>query len=115
MRNFAPCENVPLFIPLLTFDFFCHFLFVSPICPHCNSACFDLLVILYWVLSIKDPRRDTVKDSSPLIKFLGGKLSALLALSHYLSFSLTFSPFLTSQTPSEDDNSKDERLEPLSP
>ena len=32
-----------------------------------------------------------------------------------LSFSLIFSHFLGNQTPSEDDNSEDERLKPLSP
>ena len=47
-----------------------------------------------------------------LIKFLGGKLSAFPALSQ---FSLIFSHSLGSQTPSEDDNSEDEWLEPLRP
>ena len=71
---------------------------------------------LYWGLAIKAPRQDTVETTfCSLIKFLGGKLSALPALSHFLSFSLTFSPFPTSETPSKDDNSEDERLEPLSP
>ena len=60
VRNFLLCATVHPAFDILTF--FCHFLFVSPICLHCNSACFDLLVILYWVLSIKDPRHDTVKD-----------------------------------------------------
>ena len=102
---------------MLLFDFltFVPFLF-SLFCPHCNSACFDILVILYWVLFIKDPRNDTVRKTfCSLIKFLGGKLSALPALSQFLSFSLTFSPFLTSQTPSEDDNLEDEWLEILPP
>ena len=50
--------------------------------------------------------RDTVKNSSSLIKFLGGKLSTLPALS---LVSLIFPHFLGSQTPSEDDNLEDER------
>ena len=48
-------------------------------------------------------------------KVFGGKLSAPPSLFHFLSFSLTFSPFLTSQTPSEDDNSEDEQLKPFFP
>ena len=46
------------------FDFltsFGHFLAFFPFCPHCNNACFDTLVILYQVLSIKDPWHDTVR------------------------------------------------------
>ena len=47
-KIFAGCEiafPIPLFILLLTFLlFFCHFLFVSPIYPHCNSICFGFLV-----------------------------------------------------------------------
>ena len=41
-----------------------------------------------------------------------GALFFFLLLSHFLSFSFYF---LTSQTPSEDDNSEDERLEPFVP
>ena len=40
----------------------------------------------------------------------GGFPAAFLLLSHFLSFSFHF---LTSQTPSEDENSEDERLELL--
>ena len=63
-------------------------------------------------MSIKDPRHDTVKDSSSIIKFLGRKLSAIPALS---LVSLIFSPFMGSQTPFEDNNSEDERLQPFPP
>ena len=64
----------------------------------------------------KSPKtRHCKKTFGSLIKFLGGKLIEVPALSHFLSFSLTFSPFLTSQTPYEDDNSKDKWLEPFPP
>ena len=58
------CSNcLPLFIVsccFLLFDFFLSPFGLFPIFPQCNSTCFDILVILYWVLSIKDPRHDTV-------------------------------------------------------
>ena len=111
VRNCLLCAAVHPSFDILTFFF--HFLFVSPICLHCNSACFYLLVILYWVLSIKDPRRDTIKNLFLIInkKKFG---SQPFASSCFFSFSITFSPFLTSQTSFEDDNSEDEWLETLS-
>ena len=58
LRNFATCEialscaTVHLSCFRL-FDFFYHFLFVSPICSHCNSVCFVILVICKGGLAIK--------------------------------------------------------------
>ena len=64
-----------------------------PICTHCNSTCFDILVILYWVLFIKDPRHDTVKGlfAGSLIKFRREPFSS----SHFFSFFFTFLHFLS--------------------
>ena len=63
------------------------------------------IAILYTV----DLTNHWIEENTGALFFL--RFLSLL-LSHFLSFSFNF---LTSQTPSEDDNSEDERLEPLAP
>ena len=67
---------------------------------------------LYYGLDIKSPLPDTVKKD-----LFGSSIKWLIkrSFSEFLSFFLTFSHFLSSQTPSEDDNSEDEWLILFSP
>ena len=79
-----------------------------------NSYSFVILLGFGQYISPKlHCNRETFFGS--LIKFLGAMLSTSPALFHFLSFSLTFSHFLTSQTGSEDDNSQEEKLKPFFP
>ena len=94
------------FVPLLVLFLFC---------PQCNSVCYVILVIFKGGLAIKAPKPSTVTSSPSLIKFIFcGKLLALHPLflfSHFLLFSLIFSHFIGSKTPSKDDNLEYEWLE----
>ena len=112
-RNFATCKTDPPFFDLLTH--FVHFWFFLN-CPSCNSGQFNYFCNFAWLGQYISSYYTIIRRPlGSLIKFLGRKLSALPNLSHFLSFSLTFSYFITSQTPYEDDNSKDEWLETFPP
>ena len=113
LRSFATCEILML-LPLFTFPSpfdFCSSFDFFPFYP-CNSQLLLFILVICIVLGQYISPSKHCNRGDPfcsLIKFMGGNLSAVLALSHFLSFSLT------SQTPFEDDNSEDEWLEPLSP
>ena len=57
----------------------------------------------------KIPQTRHCKEVFSLLKFWREAYSS----SRFFAFSFIFSHFLTRQTPSEDDNSKDERLKPI--
>ena len=102
---FATCKiafPTPLFkLPATVHCFlllFYFLIFLSPfglfqIFHHCNSTCFDILVFLYWVFSIKDPRHDTIKGhfAGSLIKFRREPFNN----SRFFSFFFTFLHFLS--------------------
>ena len=83
----------PHFIPVIVYCF-CHF---------GNLHCFG------WYIM---PKQHFVKT---VLVLLLNFWESCRTSSRLLSFSLIFSHFLTSQTPSEDDNSEDEWLNPLLP
>ena len=94
--SFCHCSSflriVHLPAPFYFLTFFVTFWISSYFASIVILIAFVILVILYWVLSIKDPRHDIVKGPPfcSLIKLVGGKLSALPALFYFPSFSLTF-------------------------
>ena len=108
--TFQPCDTVPaarlnfcLFVPLLISS---HFVLeqLTTFVDFSNLYCFG---------AVYKPKQTCNRiPFCSLINFLGGKLSALPTLS---PVSLIFSHFLGSQTPSKEDNSEDEWLEPPPP
>ena len=132
LRNFATCEfsqvvklpHAPLFTfhytvhfpaPFYLFDFFGHFLVVSPNCPHCNSICFVILVICKGGLAIKAPDKHCNKSFSINKVFFRREPFSSSRFFSFPPLSLILSQFLGFQTPLEDDNSRDGWLKPLHP
>ena len=81
---------------------------------------YSLVILLGFGQYISPKLHCNQEETFWIIKkvFFSAKLSdspAFFIFSYFLSFSLTFSHFLTSQTPFEDDNLEDERLEPFFP
>ena len=116
LRNFAtPAKflTVRNLLPIFSFDFLTSFFFVSPhfvpvivycFCHFGNLHCFG------WYIM---PKQHFVKT---VFVFLLNFWKACQTSSRLLFIFLSFSfHFITSKTPSEDDNSEDEWLNPLIP
>ena len=108
-KYLAPLAVHPAFEFLTSFG---HFLVFFPFCPPVIAFAFGFF--WYFVLGVgyKSPRTKHCKTSSLLIKLFWRQA---FSSSCSFSFSLIFSHFLGSQTPSEDDNLEDEWLETLPP
>ena len=112
LRNCLPA-TVPVAFDFLTLLSLFGFL---PNLSPCISLCFGYFGILYEGLALKARRQDIVRKSFIFfIKVLEGSFQHFPAFLIFSHFSLILCPFLTSQTPSEDDNLKDEWLEPFPP
>ena len=105
-----PAGHCSLSCDLLLFDFF---LFL-PILTLVIAFDFGFFLNLAWLGVVYKLQPHCNQGQLLLINKLGGNFSAFPLLFFFLYFPSIFSPFLTSQTPSKDDNSEDERLEPLS-
>ena len=108
-----PCEIFVAYelVPALffVFDLYAVIFIFARIVPYVIVANSYSFVILLGFGQYLSPKLHCKQETfGSLIKFLGGKLSAVPALSHFISF---YFHFLTSQTPFEDDNLEDEWLE----
>ena len=104
LRNFAPCEIVmPYFNLLFVFSSQITAVIVYCFCHFGNLHC------IKWYIM---PKQHFVRIKLFIIE-VGGKLVEQAPF--FFSFFLILFSFLTSQTPSEDDNSEDEWLNPLPP
>ena len=109
MRTVHPA----LFLPAARFCFLTPLVFFL-FCPHCNSFCNVIFVILYRGFDYKIPKTRHCGDGLiNKVFFLGEAFGSPVFGFTFSPLSLIFSPFLGCQTPSKDDNSEDEQLKPF--